>query len=168
MRYSQQEYGEIRGDVSDYVRACEKGRFYEYFMQLNGIGLESEEARSAFKAEFFGKVFYTKNIEEENYLKVQLKEKYPTWYEAMFRIKGDTNYSQDYKNFPALMTEFETEIMFNTNMEVIGMGYEMVNIFDSLYSDSEAAIDEAKRLVRQKFGDLGLNPKFKDIRYRES
>lgn len=161
--FSEKEYGFIKDDVREYQKACEEGLFYEYFMKLNGVDTNCEDARTKFKKEFFGKVFYTKEIEKENYLKTQFKEKYPTCYEAIFIIKGAKLYSKEYKEFPMLMTAFETLIMFETNMELIKMGYDVVNIFDSLYSDKEEAIAIAKDLVIKKFNEFGITPKLKDI-----
>ena len=104
-------------------------------------------------------------LPEENYLQIQFKNKYPTCYEAIFAIKGGM-YSKTYAVFPILMTEIETDIMFNTNMELIKMGYDVVNIFDSLYSNSSKGIETAKQLVMEKFAEFGINPKLKDIDYR--
>jgi hypothetical protein len=163
--YSNKEYGFVKDDVAEYQETCEAGKFYEDFMHLNEIDTNCEETRAKFKAEFFGKIFYTKEVKKENYLKTQFREKYPTCYEAILRIKGGY-YSEDYKIFPALMTEFETAIMFGANMEIIKMGYDMVNIFDSLYSDNEEAINEAKKMVMDDFALLGIRPKLKDISYR--
>jgi hypothetical protein len=165
-KFTEQEYDCIKDDVLDYQRACERGKFYEYFMELNGIDTTCEDARSAFKAEFFGKVFYTKEVEKDNYLKVQFRDKYPTCHEAIFRIKGDHYYSKTYADFPALMTLLETEIMFTANEKVIEMGYDAVNIFDSLYSDSDTAIAIAKDLVIKGFARFGITPTLKDINYR--
>jgi hypothetical protein len=164
-KYSNNEYGFVKEDVAKYLESCEAGIFYEYFMDLNRIDTNCEETRVKFKAEFFGKIFYTKEVKKDNYLKTQFKEKYPTCYEAIFQIKGGEYYSKDYKIFPALMTEIETEIMFGTNMKIIKMGYDMVNIFDSLYSDNEEAIKEAKKMVMDDFAYLGIRPKLKDISY---
>jgi hypothetical protein len=164
-RYSNNEYGFVKDDVEEYQETCEAGKFYEYFMHLNGIATNCEEIRAKFKAEIFGKIFFTKEIKKENYLKTQFRQKYPTCYDAIFRIKGGY-YSEDYKIFPALMTELETAIMFGTNMEIIKMGYDMVNIFDSLYSDNEEAINAAKKMVMDDFAFLGIRPKLKDISYR--
>jgi hypothetical protein len=162
--YSQNEYRTIKNDVKKYVAACENGKFYEYFMELNGINTNCEKERTAFKKEFFGKVFYTKEVEKENYLKTQFKEKYPTCYEAIFRIKGGEYYSKKYKDFPALMTEIETSIIYDTNIKLIELGYDVVNIFDSLLSDSEEAIEIAKQLVLEHFGQFGITPTLKDIK----
>jgi len=161
--YSQKEYGYIKPDIFEYQKSCEEGKFYEYFMELNAV---NPDERGKFKGRFFAKVFYSKNLEEENELKTQFKEKYPTCYEAIFTIKGDQFYSEEYKRFPALMTEIETYIMWNTNLEVINQGYDMVNIFDSLYSDDETAIALAKHLVIEKFTKFGITPTLKDIDYR--
>ena len=67
--------------------------------------------------------------------------------------------------FPGFMTELETAIMFETDMEIIKMGYDMVNIFDSLYSDNEDAINAAKKMVKDDFAEFGIRPKLKDISY---
>ena len=64
------------------------------------------------------------------------------------------------------MTELETAIMFETNMEIIKMGYDMVNIFDSLYSDNGEAIKAAKKMVMDDFAEFGIRPKLKDISYQ--
>jgi hypothetical protein len=164
--YSESEYGVgvIKEDVLQYQQACETGLFYEHFMKLNNIDTTDDEARTAFKKEFFGKVFYTKEIEKENYLKTQFKEKYPTCYEAIFAIKGGL-YSKTYADFPKLMTEIETHIMWQTNIEMIKEGYNVINIFDSLYSDSKKAIEKAKAMVTTKFQEYGICPKVKDIDY---
>ena len=164
--YSERTYDCIKDDVLQYQAACEDGLFYEYFMKLNNVDTTCDDTRTKFKAEFFGKVFYTKEVEKENYLKTQFKEKYPTCYEAIFNIKGGL-YSKEYKMFPVMMTEIETAIMFQTNIEVIKMGYDVVNIFDSLYSDSEEAIAKAKRIVIEKFNEVGICPKLKDINYTD-
>jgi hypothetical protein len=165
-KHSNNEYGFVKDDVAEYQESCEAGKFYEYFMHLNGIDTNCEETRAKFKAEFFGKIFYTKEVKKENYLKTQFREKYPTCYEAIFRIKGGDYYSEEYKIFPALMTELETAIMFETNMEIIKMGYDMVNIFDSLYSDNGEAIKAAKKMVMDDFAEFGIRPKLKDISYQ--
>lgn len=163
-KYSEKKYECIKDDVLEYQQACEAGIFYEYFMELNGIDCTDEKNRTEFKGLFFGKVFYTKEVEKENYLKTQFIKKYPTCHEAILRIKGGL-YSKEYKDFPALMTEIETFIMFNANVELIKQGYDVVNIFDSLYSDSEETITIAKQLVIKKFSDFNITPKLKDISY---
>jgi len=166
-RYSESTYDYIKPDILDYQKNCEMGRFYEYFMELNGIDTTCEIARTEFKGMFFGKVFYTKEVEKENHLKTQFKEKYPTCYEAILQIKGGL-YSSKYKDFPAIMTEIETFIMFNTNIKLIEAGYDVVNIFDSLYSDSDEAISMAKELVVAAFDECGgIKPMLKDISYRK-
>lgn len=169
-KFSMEKYGYIKPDVAEYQRICEAGKFYEYFTSLPELQeidiVNDEDLRSDFKGTFFGKIFYSKNIEQENFLKNKFKEKYPTCYEAIFKLKGDKNYSIEYKKFSALMTERETEIMWNTNLEVIEQGYDMVNIFDSLYSDDELAIALAKHLVIEKFQIFGITPTLKDIDYR--
>jgi hypothetical protein len=150
-KFSMQKYGYIKEDVLEYQKLCEEGKFYEYFTslpELEEIDIQNdEEVRSEFKGIFFGKIFYSKNIEQDNFLKLKFAEKYPTCYEAIFFLKGDKNYSDDYKKFPALMTKLETKIIWESNIELIKQGYDVVNIFDSLYSDSEEAIAAAKHLV---------------------
>ena len=101
-------------------------------------------------------------LPEENYLQIQFKNKYPTCYEAIFGIKGGM-YSKKHADFPVNMSIIETEIIFETNIELIKMGYDVVNIFDSLYSNSSEAIEIAKKLVLEKFAKYGITPKFKDI-----
>ncbi|NNV57205.1 hypothetical protein [Limnovirga soli] len=161
--FSEKKYSFIKKDVLKYQEACEEGRFYEHFMHLNNV---SADKRGEFKAEFFGKVFFTKEIEKENYLKSQFKESYPTCYEAIFALKGNEFYSKHYKEFPVMMQQLETAIIFSINIKLIKMGYDVVNIFDSLYSDSEEAIAKGIEMLRDEFNALGIKPNFKIEDYR--
>ena len=63
-RYSEDKYGYVTADVAAYLQICEEALFYEYFMGLNHINTTSEQARTDFKKLFFGKVFYTKEVEK--------------------------------------------------------------------------------------------------------
>ncbi|HEX8332375.1 MAG TPA: hypothetical protein VF622_07110 [Segetibacter sp.] len=165
-RHSLKKYGYIKEDVLRYQSSCENGLFYEAFMKLNGIDVTNEDERGKFKEKFFGNVFYMKEYKKVGKLKKQFIEMYPTCQEAMLIIKGEDIDSEEFKEFAALMTEFETVIMFETNIELIKRGYDVVNIFDSLYSDSEEAIKVAKELVTKAFSQFDIKPKFKDIDYR--
>ena len=72
--YSQKDYGYIKPDIFECQKSCEEGKFYEYFMELSDV---NPDERGKFKGRFFGKVFYSKNLEEENELKTQFKGKIP-------------------------------------------------------------------------------------------
>jgi hypothetical protein len=158
-------YDATAPDVTEYIKACEKGKFYEYFMAKEGIDLNCETTRTEFKKRFFGKVFFSMEVEKDNPVKTMFKEKYPTCYEAIFHAKGGF-YSKDYPDFPIAMQILETQIIFDTNIELIKMGYDVVNIFDALYSDSEEAIEVGKKLVAEKFAKHGIKPTFSNIDYR--
>lgn len=162
--YSELAYNEVKQDVIEYQASCESGKFYEYFMELNGIDTSDAEKRTWFKKEFFGKVFFTKEVEKENYLKTQFKEKYPTCFEAIFNVKGGM-YSNKYNKFAIHMQEIETQIIFETNIKLIDMGYDVVNIFDSLYSDSDEAIKLAEQFMRDEFKQFNIHPNFKKEDY---
>ncbi|MFL5808371.1 MAG: hypothetical protein ACJ749_02560 [Flavisolibacter sp.] len=164
-RYSENEYGEVKQDVLDYQKACESGKFYEYFMGLNSIDMNSDEARTEFKGRFFAEVFYSMNYEKAPAMLQQFIDKYPTCYEAIYRLKGGKWYAKEYKDFPAIMTEIETDIIWATNVEMIEAGYDVVNIFDSLLSDSKEAIANAKKKVLDRFKVYGITPTLKDIDY---
>jgi hypothetical protein len=159
-KYSLDEFGYLKEDVLRYQTSCETGLFYEDFMKMNKIDVTNEVERGDFKVDFFGKVFYMKEYPKPNKLKKQFIQMYPTCQEAMLRIKGGYN-SEEFKEFAAIMTEFETFIMFESNIELIKRGYDVVNIFDSLYSDSEEAIEVAKELVINAFAQFDIKPKFK-------
>lgn len=163
--YSKNFYGFIKDDIQDYQTNCEAGIFYDYFMQLNGIDANDEEARSKFKSDFFGKVFYPKIYPSDGKWLIQFKEKYPTCYEGMIDVKGGVM-SENYKSFPATMTEIESAIFIPVNLEMIALGYDVLNIHDSLYSDSQEAIELAKNKIKEKFAEIGLTPLLKDINYQ--
>lgn len=163
--YSKNFYGFIKDDIQDYQANCEAGIFYDYFMQLNGIDANDEEARSEFKSDFFGKVFYPKIYPSDGEWLIQFKEKYPTCYEGMIDVKRGVM-SENYKSFPATMTEIESAIFIPVNLEMIAMGYDVLNIHDSLYSDSQEAIELAKIKIKEKFAEIGITPLLKDINYQ--
>lgn len=162
IEYSKKFYGEVRQDVVDYKASCEAGKFYEYFMELNGVHANE---RSQFKKEFFGKVFFTKEIEKENYLKTQFKERYPTCYEAIFNIKGGF-YSKQYKDFAVALQRIEADIIVGVNMDLIEHGFDALNIFDSIYVTNKLTFDIVKALVAKRFSEFGITPKFNMEDYR--
>lgn len=158
-RFSEQEYGCEKEDVKEYIKNAETGNFYEFFMELNNI---KKEKRGEFKAQFFGRVFYPKIYPSDGKWLLQFKEKYPTCFECMKSIKGTKLKSNDYKKFPALMTEIESNFFINTNLKLIEKGYNVLNIHDSLYCDTKEGIELAKEIIKEKFGELGLTPKLKE------
>jgi len=162
MDRSMKLYSEIMPDVIAYKEACESGLFYEDFMRMNDIPLEG---RQDFKKKFFGEVFYTKETENIKPMKQQFIDKYPTCYKGMLEMKGGEMYSIKYKEFPVWMQKLETSIIFTVNMKLIEMGYDVVNIFDSLYSDSQEAIDLGTEMIREAFNSFGINPNFKTEDY---
>lgn len=165
MEFSMLKYGHLVADVMRYKGRCETGTFYKFFMDILSMDESDEDAKGDFKKDFFGGVFYSRNSPKENTHKNMFRAEYPTCYEAMFELKGGRNGSMGYKNFPHKMTKRETEIMLETNFELVSMGYNVVNVFDSLYSDSREAIELAKGIVMEKFARYGITPKLKDIDY---
>ena len=153
-RYSEKTYGVIKSDVIDYQQCCEKGIFYDLFMDLNNIRAEN---RSMFKKDFFAKVFYSKELVKEHPLKQQFKSRFPTCHEAIFQLKGGHFYAKEYRDFPVWMQRIEASIIVEANFELIRNGIDCFNIFDSIYvsSDDHAAI--AIEMLDNKFKDLGLN-----------
>ena len=160
-QYSLDIYGKIKADVLEYQQACERGDFYNYFMPFSHYKIENEDDKSRFKGDFFGSVFYTMETDKVHPLKTAFKEKYPTCYEALFMKKGG-KFSHSYKNFPAEMTKLETQIIWETNMELIKAGYDAINIFDSLYATSKEGLELAKSKVIEKFSKFNITPKLKN------
>jgi hypothetical protein len=56
--------------------------------------------------------------------------------------------------------------MFETNIELIKEGYDVVNIVDSYTPDTDDAIAAGKRMVMDRFAEFGITPTLKDISYR--
>lgn len=156
--YSKKQYGFIKDDVLEYQSMCELGLFYEDFMTLNNV---QGKQRGAFKKKFFGKVFFTNEYPNENEMRNQFKEKYPICYEALFAIKGGF-LSKSYADFAIGLQRIEAGIIVNANFELIEMGIDCVNIFDSLYVTSQEHLEIAKQLILDKFAEYEITPMLKD------
>ncbi len=165
MNYSMKVYGELKEDVIEYKRECESGNeFYEYFMNINKIAI-NDGNRKVLKGKFFGDCFYSKNASEKKRkeLSIQFEEKYPTCYEALVEYKGGFEYSPKYKDVPITLQSIEKSFVFNTNIQLIRDGRKCFNIFDSLFCNSMEDLSIAEQILRYKFMEWNVTPKFKIV-----
>jgi hypothetical protein len=144
----------IPEDVIQYQKDCEAGTFYDYFMHLNSVPIES---RGDFKAQMFGEVFFSKVSNRKTELKKQFISKYPGAYEAICAIKGGLG-SKTYNRFAILLQQKEASIIFdNVNMGLLKDGIPAFNIFDSIL-----CLAEHKELARERllgaFAALNITP----------
>lgn len=147
---------DIPADVKEYKKNCENGSFYDYFMELNGVG-DSQEDRSKFKIQFFAEIFFSKVSKRNTKLKTQFIEKYPSCYEAICDIKGGYG-SKTYNQFAILLQKKEAQLIFdNINMGLIRRGVPAFNIFDSILVPEEHK-DEAEELIMTTFSKENLKP----------
>lgn len=150
-------------DLKLYKQDCEQGKFYEYFMELNRIGQDSE-ARGEFKKRFFGDVFFSSVKEVETLIGRQFKERYPTCYNIICSIKGGVN-SDDYNKFAIKLQQTEAQIIFDeVNIELLKMDIPAYNIFDSiLYLPEHHQI--VWDMIKKAFNKKGLNPTLNTNKY---
>jgi hypothetical protein len=127
--YWQKHNKDIPEDVTRYIKDCENGVFYDYFMDLNGI---SEDSRGDFKVMFFACLFFSKVRKRLNELTKQFIEKYPSCYEAICSIKGGVG-SDKFKFFSKSLQRQEAQIIFDdVNLGLLKRGIPAFNIFDSI------------------------------------
>lgn len=145
--------GETFDELELYLRRCEKGMFYEDFMNEDG-----NINRKDFKQQFFAEVFFSKVTKRKTKLKKKFIAKYPRIYEIICDIKGGTG-SEEYKQFAIGMQRFEASIIYDKiNMPMLQEGYKCFNIYDSIVSHSKEVLDEAKRRIYIEFAKYGVTP----------
>jgi len=146
---------DLPSDLLLYKSDCENGLFYEYFMKLNDIE-PTPEARSRFKTRFFTRVFFSPVRVPEPELCIQFKERYPTCYDIMCKIKGGVN-SNTHRDFAIELQRAEAQIIFDEiNVGLIKMGIPAYNIFDSILflpEHHKIVLD----IIKKAFNNKGLN-----------
>ena len=160
MDYWMQKGKMIPKDVIQYLRDCEAGEFYDYFMILNNI---KSENRQQFKVRMFGEVFFSRVSKRCTTLKKQFIAKYPNVYKAICDIKGGYG-SKTYNQFAIMLQRKEASIIFDTvNIGLLKDGIPAFNIFDSIL-----CLEEHKEIVRERlisaFSALNITP---TINYKE-
>lgn len=144
----------IPDDVNEYKKMCEKGIFYDYFMELNNVG---KEDRTEFKVRLFTEVFFSKVTNRDTLLKTQFRTKYPNCYKAICDIKGGVG-SEEYNRFALMLQKKEAQIVYDgANLELIRKGIKAYNIFDSLLVKEED-MEVAKESLMKHFSKENLNP----------
>lgn len=144
----------IPDDVNEYKKMCEKGIFYDYFMELNNVG---KEDRTEFKVRLFTEVFFSKVTNRDTLLKTQFRTKYPNCYKAICDIKGGVG-SEEYNRFALMLQKKEAQIVYDgANLELIRKGIKAYNIFDSLLVKEED-MEVAKEALIKHFSKENLNP----------
>lgn len=138
-------------ELDEYISRCEKGMFYEDFM--DGV-----ENRKEFKIKFFEEVFFGKVTVRKTKLKKKFIEKYPKVYEIICQIKGGYN-SGTHADFAVGMQRFEASIIYDAiNLPMIRDGYPCFNIYDSIVSHSEEVLEEATKRIYKEFAKYGVRP----------
>ncbi|GGH16889.1 hypothetical protein [Mucilaginibacter phyllosphaerae] len=142
--YWVQKNMDIPQDVKQYIKDCENGSFYDYFMALNNV---SSDERTDFKKRFFAEVFFSKVTKRQTVLKKQFKNKYPNCDKAICDLKGGTG-SERYNEFSILLQTKEAQIIFdNVNMGLIRQNIPAFNIFDSILCLAEDENRVRERLL---------------------
>ncbi len=156
-----QGYAEMPIDFVQYKEDCENGRFYDYFMDKNGI---PEEKRGDFKIEFFQKVFFSSVKYFPSNLCKQFQQRYPRCYEAICFIKGGLN-SGTHNAFAIQLQRTEAQIIFDeVNISLLEAGIPAYNIFDSILHlpEHNYIVEEC---VRNAFAKRGLYPTLNTKKY---
>jgi len=157
---------DLPNDVIQYIKDCEKGVFYDYFMNLNNV---SSSRRSEFKQKFFSQVYFSRvlPIEYDTKLKKQFKLKYPHCDEAITFIKGGIG-STDYNQFAIALQRKEAEIIFDqVNLPLLKAGVAAFNIYDSILclpKDKDMVMERILNAFRQ----LNLKPTINVANYEEN
>lgn len=139
---------ELTKEVDLYLDRCQKGMFYEDFMQENDVD------RKTFKQKFFEQVFFSRVTKRKTKLKKMFIAKYPNIYNIICDLKGD-----NYKNFAIGLQRFEANIIFDKiNLPMLKEGYGCFNIYDSIVSHSTAVLEEAKKRIYFEFSKYGVRP----------
>ncbi len=156
-----QGFTEMPADLLLYKEDCEKGRFYDYFMQLNDT---PEEKRSDFKDKFFEKVFFGSVKNDLPKLCKQFQSRYPNCYEAICAIKGGVG-SGTHNEFSIQLQRAEAQIIFDeVNIGLLESGIPAFNIFDSILHlpEHKEIVEERIRLA---FAKRGLYPTLNTKKY---
>ncbi len=162
-KYWLEKQGELPIDVVHYQESCEQGRFYDEFMNVLKV---PAELRGEFKKDFFKKVFFSKVIEKENMLKDMFIERYPNVWKCICDEKGGL-YSITYGDFAKKLQMVEATLIYDmVNVELIKMGINAFNIFDSIYVSSQEDYLTAEKLLKQAFNAVGVKPTF-NLEYKE-
>lgn len=152
-----QTQGVIPDDVKAYQLACEKGRFYDEFIEQLGI---RSEWRSQFKEDFFHRVYFSMVLKEKNLLVKLFESKYPNVLKAISDIKGG-ELKRTYPQFSRQLQKAETDLIFcKVNMDLIKLGVKAVNVFDSIYLTCEADYELAENMLTNAFNNIGISPTF--------
>lgn len=156
-KYWLNKESELPEDVLKYQESCEKGKFYDDFMK--DLNLPSV-LRSEFKQDFFKKVFFSKVIEKNNMLKDMFIERYPNVWNCICDEKGGL-YSTSYGEFAKKLQMVEATLIYDVvNVQLIDMGINAFNIFDSIYVSSWTDYKVAENLLKEAFNEVGVNPTF--------
>ncbi|MBE9584603.1 hypothetical protein IM792_09115 [Mucilaginibacter sp. JRF] len=145
---------DVPEDVKKYIKDCESGVFYDYFMEKEGT---KESERSQFKKRFFGKLFFSKVSKRKSKLTKWFEEKYPNCYKAICDIKGGVG-SDSYKQFAVKLQRQEAQLIFDdVNMSLLKKGIPAFNIYDSILCLEEDA-DYVKECILKAFRRINLTP----------
>jgi len=149
--YIKHTLGQSFDELDEYISRCEKGMFYEDFM-------EGVENRKEFKIKFFEEVFFGKVTIRKTKLKKKFIAKYPKVYDIICQIKGGYD-SGTHADFAVGMQRFEASIIYDAiNLPMIRDGYPCFNIYDSIVSHSEEVLEEATRRIYKEFAKYGVKP----------
>jgi hypothetical protein len=146
----------IPRDLRRYLQIAEEGQFYEHMMTALGIPINKPN-RSAFKAEFFGKVFYCKPNYYTRERKAFMAE-FPTVLQHITRLKKD-----DPRNAPLALQRAESDFVIGTVCKrILNESPEtpLWTIHDSVTTITSRA-EFVRQVMEEEFASLGVHPRLR-------
>jgi hypothetical protein len=146
-------------EVDIFIRLCLAGEFYEYLMEDAGILKTDQQARSNFKTQFFGKVFFNKNPKKRwNKYQKQFQRLFPAVWEIIVEKK-----KYDYTALANCLQKQEQFIMIVlAGIACLNRKIPILTLHDSLYT-TQKYYNEVKDIIIEKFRDIyGIEPTIKN------
>jgi hypothetical protein len=137
-------------DLRFYKELTEQGKFYEYLMEEFGI----YEDRSLFKVRFFSKVFYSKEIENEE--REKFKKLFPGVADIISYYK-----KVNYRDLAIQLQRIEADIMINSIVpRLANRNIFMITIHDSILTTPDN-LKLVKEVIMNEFEKYNLQPTLK-------
>jgi hypothetical protein len=143
----------IPDDLRRYLQITEQVKFYEHMMTTLSIPINKVN-RDAFKAEFFGKVFYCKPNYYTRERKAFLAE-FPTVLEHITRLKNDKP-----RNAPLALQRAESDFVIGTVCKRIlkeSPETPLWTIHDSIMTTASRG-EFMRQVMQEEFTRLGVHP----------
>ncbi|WP_185283279.1 hypothetical protein [Hymenobacter sp. NBH84] len=161
--YLKQAYKELTPDMEHYLQLVQSGEFYGYIKSLL-IHHNQKFSPDTFKAEFFGKVFYSKEKKFHKW-RCLFHMYFPGVSEAILRVKGAVPY--ECKGEPQKMTSMlsllESDIMLQgVAAKLYKAGIKaFVTLHDAIYT-TQQHYNQIIETIRAEYAQYDITPNIKN------